>query len=57
MYGQTEATARMAYLPPERAAQHPDTIGIPVPGGSFRIDPVAECDDGAGGNSSTPDRT
>lgn len=48
MYGQTEATARMAYLPPERAAQHPDTIGIPVPGGSFRIDPVAECDDGAG---------
>ncbi|MFZ2526682.1 MAG: AMP-binding protein [Rhodococcus sp. (in: high G+C Gram-positive bacteria)] len=48
MYGQTEATARMAYLPPELAAQYPDTIGIPVPGGSFRIEPVPECDDGAG---------
>ncbi|WP_138999200.1 AMP-binding protein [Rhodococcus zopfii] len=48
MYGQTEATARMAYLPPELAAQHPDTIGIPVPGGSLRIEPVPESDDGAG---------
>ncbi|MCK8674745.1 AMP-binding protein [Rhodococcus sp. HM1] len=48
MYGQTEATARMAYLPPELTAQYPDTIGIPVPGGSFRIDPVPEGEDGAG---------
>jgi len=38
MYGQTEATARMGYLPPERAATHPDTIGIAIPGGSFTID-------------------
>ncbi len=37
MYGQTEATARMAYLPPEQAASHPDCIGIAIPGGSFRI--------------------
>ncbi|MDJ0459887.1 AMP-binding protein [Arthrobacter sp. NQ7] len=40
MYGQTEATARMAYLPPHLAAEHPEAIGLPVPGGAFRIDPV-----------------
>src|SRR5215207_4867976 len=40
MYGQTEATARMAYLPPRLAADNPGTIGMAVPGGSFRIDPV-----------------
>lgn len=40
MYGQTEATARMAYLPPELAATVPGAIGIPIPGGAFRIDPV-----------------
>jgi acyl-CoA synthetase (AMP-forming)/AMP-acid ligase II len=40
MYGQTEATARMAYLPPELAVDHPDTIGVPVPGGSFRLAPA-----------------
>lgn len=37
MYGQTEATARMAYLPPELAAENPDCIGIAIPGGNFRI--------------------
>jgi acyl-CoA synthetase (AMP-forming)/AMP-acid ligase II len=42
MYGQTEATARMAYLPPDLAESHPDAIGRPIPGGSFRLDPVAE---------------
>ena len=42
MYGQTEATARMAYLPPGHATTRPEAIGIPVPGGSFRIDPVPE---------------
>ncbi|MEC5200337.1 acyl-CoA synthetase (AMP-forming)/AMP-acid ligase II [Arthrobacter sp. PL16] len=40
MYGATEATARMAYLPPDLAAEYPGTIGVPVPCGSFRIDPV-----------------
>ncbi|WP_395399848.1 AMP-binding protein [Arthrobacter sp. UC242_113] len=40
MYGQTEATARMAYLPPALAAEHPGAVGIPVPGGAFRIEPV-----------------
>ena len=43
MYGQTEATARMAYLPPELATRRPDAIGVPIPGGSFRLEPVAEC--------------
>ncbi len=38
MYGQTEATARMAYLPPELARAHPSAVGVPVPGGEFRID-------------------
>ena len=48
MYGATEATARMAYLPPEFARSRPDAIGRPIPGGSFRIDPVEGWDDGAG---------
>ncbi|MDI3195982.1 AMP-binding protein [Pseudarthrobacter sp. AL07] len=46
MYGQTEATARMAYLPPRLAGASPGAIGIPVPGGAFRIDPVPGLEDG-----------
>jgi acyl-CoA synthetase (AMP-forming)/AMP-acid ligase II len=42
MYGQTEATARMAYLPPDLAGTAPTTIGVPIPGGSFRIEPLPE---------------
>jgi len=42
MYGQTEATARMAYLPPELAASHPTAVGVPVPGGSFSLEPVED---------------
>ncbi len=41
MYGQTEATARMAYLPPHLATARPDCVGIPIEGGEFRIDPSA----------------
>lgn len=37
MYGQTEATARMAYLPPELMADHTDCIGKAIPGGTLRI--------------------
>ncbi len=37
MYGAAEATARMSYLPPERAVEKPDSIGIAIPGGSFEI--------------------
>jgi len=42
MYGATEATARMAWLPPLLAADAPDTIGIPIPGGSFTVEPLPE---------------
>jgi acyl-coenzyme A synthetase/AMP-(fatty) acid ligase len=38
MYGQTEATARMAYLPPELATTAPEAIGVPIPGGALRVD-------------------
>lgn len=38
MYGQTEATARMAYLPPELAEVHPSAIGVAIPGGRLRVD-------------------
>lgn len=41
MYGQTEATARMAYLPPELAESAAGAIGVPIPGGGFRIDESA----------------
>ena len=37
MYGQTEATARMAYLPPSLTLQHPEAVGVAVPGGSLRV--------------------
>jgi acyl-CoA synthetase (AMP-forming)/AMP-acid ligase II len=37
MYGQTEATARMAYLPPEYASIKPNSIGRPIPGGTFKL--------------------
>lgn len=42
MYGQTEATARMAYLPPVLAETHPEAAGVPVPGGSFRLEPLPD---------------
>nr|WP_186313706.1 AMP-binding protein [Paenarthrobacter nicotinovorans] len=45
MYGQTEATARMAYLPPDLAEEHPQTIGVPVPGGRFRLATVPGLDE------------
>ncbi|HET6987364.1 MAG TPA: AMP-binding protein, partial [Kribbella sp.] len=38
MYGQTEATARMAVLPPELAGSYPDAVGWPISGSSFRVD-------------------
>ena len=38
MYGQTEATARMAYLDPEVVLTRPSCIGRAVPGGTLRVD-------------------
>ncbi len=37
MYGQTEATARLSYLPPEAAAAHRGSIGIAIPGVELRV--------------------
>lgn len=37
MYGQCEATARMGYLPPERAAEKKGSMGIVIPGGKFHL--------------------
>lgn len=42
MYGQTEATARMAYMPPHRLRDKPGSIGIAIPGGRLEIDSHAE---------------
>ena len=40
MYGQTEATARISYVPPERLGEKIGTIGIPIPGGKLRLEPL-----------------
>lgn len=37
MYGQTEATARMAYLPCEKSLEKYGSMGIAVPGGRFEL--------------------
>jgi len=38
MYGQVEATARMAYLAPEKALHKPDSIGQSITGGRFWLE-------------------
>lgn len=38
MYGQTEATARMSYLPWDKAIEKYSSIGIAIPGGRFSIE-------------------
>jgi len=35
MYGQTEATARISYLPPDITLQKPNSIGLSIPGGEL----------------------
>jgi acyl-coenzyme A synthetase/AMP-(fatty) acid ligase len=37
MYGQTEATARMAYLPPERLTDKIGSVGVAIPGGELDL--------------------
>lgn len=37
MYGQTEATARMSYMPWERAEEKYASIGVAIPGGRFSL--------------------
>jgi len=38
MYGQTEATARMSYLPPEHTLDKSASVGVAIPGGRFAIE-------------------
>jgi acyl-CoA synthetase (AMP-forming)/AMP-acid ligase II len=38
MYGQTEATARISYVPPERLSEKVGTIGVSIPGGRLRLE-------------------
>lgn len=38
MYGQTEATARMSYLPWNKALEKYSSIGVAIPGGRFSIE-------------------
>jgi acyl-CoA synthetase (AMP-forming)/AMP-acid ligase II len=38
MYGQTEATARISYVPPERLSEKIGTIGVAIPGGRLRLE-------------------
>lgn len=40
MYGQTEATARISYVPPERLGSKIGSIGIAIPGGRLRLEPI-----------------
>jgi acyl-coenzyme A synthetase/AMP-(fatty) acid ligase len=40
MYGQTEATARIAYVPPERLAEKLGSAGRAIPGGRLRIEAI-----------------
>lgn len=37
MYGQTEATARISYVPPDRLPEKAGTIGIPIPRGTLEV--------------------
>lgn len=37
MYGASEATARMGYLPPERSLEKEGCMGIAIPGGRFEL--------------------
>lgn len=39
MYGQTEATARISYVPHERLGEKIGSIGVAIPGGKLSLDP------------------
>jgi acyl-CoA synthetase (AMP-forming)/AMP-acid ligase II len=42
MYGQTEATARIAYVPAERLREKIGSIGVAIPEGRLSIDPSTQ---------------
>ncbi|KGR76476.1 AMP-binding protein [Ureibacillus sinduriensis] len=39
MYGQTEASPRISYIPSDRVLEKAGTIGIAIPGGELSVDP------------------
>lgn len=46
MYGQTEATARMSFLDPDKSVDKPDSIGKAIPGGTLTlVDQNGKCID------------
>ncbi len=51
MYGQTEATARLSYLPPQRVADKPGSVGIAIPGVELEVrgDDGSRCSRGCSG--------
>jgi long-chain acyl-CoA synthetase len=40
MFGQSDSTARISYVPPERLGEKVGTIGVPIPGGRLRLEPL-----------------
>ncbi len=42
MYGQTEATARISYVPPSLLGDKIGSVGITIPGGSLRLEPAED---------------
>lgn len=44
MYGQTEATARISYVPFERLGEKIGSIGIPIPNGHLSLAPLEDSD-------------
>lgn len=48
MYGQTEATARIAYVPPARALDKLGSVGVAIPGGRVEIAPAPAAEPGSG---------
>lgn len=41
MYGQTEASPRISYIPPDRLHEKIGSIGVPIPGGALQTDPTS----------------
>ena len=49
MYGQTEATSRMSYVPPHQLKNKVASIGVPINGGRFELDTSSnELEEGIG---------
>lgn len=44
MYGQTEATARISYVPPERLGEKIGSIGVAIPGGRLDLAPAEDAE-------------